>query len=389
MIRALFVAMLGFAAPALADAATDAFLEAEAVTATQVATVPAALNDKAWDKTPVATFKVSAQRSVRLNDKKANALLEQPGFGEIRVRALASPTELGILVAWNDATRDVLRTDETNTFADSVAIEIPTSFGAGKRLPYVGMGDVDMPVRLYMQRAQTKGSVANEYVAAGFGSLTRVPKRQAAMAMEYDSGTKLWRALFIRPLTVEGSSLERQSLVPVAFAVWDGARDERGGYKQLSAWHVVKMPTPALDLAYAKYLSWGYGPGELGDPEKGRAIAETVCVACHHLPGKTFASPGVAPNLSNIGAIASPIYLRESIVNSSGVIIHALQPNAHYSKSSPPDKNGAYPNADAYQWSATEPNGKVISRMPPFNVYTPDQVGDLVAFLKTLDGTKK
>jgi DMSO reductase family type II enzyme heme b subunit len=389
MKRALVIAVLA-AFPAVAgDPASDAFLKTETVTATQVPIVPTTLADKLWTKTPVATFRVSAQRSVRLNDKRANEQLEQPGIGEIRVRALASATELGLVVAWNDATQDVLRTDETNAFADSAAIEIPTVFGAGKRLPYVGMGDVEMPVRLYMQRALPKGSQANEYVAAGFGSLTRLPKVQATMAMEYDPATKVWRALFVRPLNVEGSSLDRQSLVPVAFAAWDGARSERGGYKQLSAWHFVKMPAPAVDLAYAKYLSWGYGPGDLGDPEKGRALAETVCIACHHFPGKAFAPSGVAPNLSDIGAIASPIYLRESIVNSSGVIVHALQPNAHYSKNAAPDKNGAYPNADAYQWSATEPNGKVISKMPPFNVYTPEQVGDLVAFLKTLDGSKR
>ncbi|MCC6336690.1 MAG: c-type cytochrome [Myxococcales bacterium] len=388
-MRAALLLVLVGAGSARAGPASDAFLESETVTASPAQSVPTTPGDPLWMKAPVASFRVSAQRSVRLNDKRANELLGQPGFGEVRVRALASATELGVLLTWNDASRNVLPADDTNAYPDAAAIEIPSVFGAGHRLPYVGMGDVELPVRLYLQRKAPKGTQANEYVAAGFGSLTRVPRIQATMAMEYDEQLKLWRAVFVRPLQVEGHALTQSSLVPMAFAVWDGARSERGGYKQLSAWRFVLLPRPALDAAYVKYLSWGYAPGDLGDPAKGRAIAETVCIACHRLPGKTVASPGIAPDLFDIGAIASPIYLRESITNPNGVIIHAVNPNAHYSKASPPDKNGAYPNADAYQWSTTLPGGKIVSKMPPFTMFTPEQVGDLIAYLKTLDGTKE
>lgn len=381
----LLVYALLVAAPSWAN---DAFLAAEAVSATGVPQVPKTIADKAWGAALPKAFKVSAQRSVHLNDKRANELLEAPGVSEVKVRALVSGAELGLLIEWDDATKDVVRTDEVNAFADSAAIEFPRTYGAGKRLPYVGMGDDAMPVHLYMQRATAKGTLGNEYVAAGFGSLTRLPKAQGTMSMEYDAKAKAWRAIFVRPLKVDGSSVA-EALVPVAFAVWDGARNERGGYKQLSGWHFVKLPQPAPDPAYVKQLAWGYGAGELGDPAKGQALAETICVACHHLPGKAFAAPGLAPSLANIGVIATPAYLRESIVDSSGVIVHALQPNAHYSKSQPPDKNGAYPNADAFQWSTKDTAGKTVSKMPPFSMYTPEQVGDLVAFLKTLDGTSR
>ncbi|MEW6430350.1 MAG: hypothetical protein AB1730_02475 [Myxococcota bacterium] len=387
MRRALlsFALAVTVAVPARAN---DAFLANEAVPATGVPQVPKTVADKAWGAAVPKAFRVSAQRSVHLNDKRANELLETPGVAEVKVRALVSGAELGLLLEWADETKDVVRTDEVNAFADSAAIEFPRTYGAGKRLPYVGMGDDAMPVHLYMQRATEKGTLGNEYVAAGFGSLTRIPKAQGTMSMEYDGKAKVWRAIFVRPLKVEGSSVA-EALVPVAFAVWDGARNERGGYKQLSGWHFVKLPQPAVDPAYLKQLAWGYGAGELGDPAKGQAIAETICVACHHLPGKALAAPGLAPSLANIGVIATPAYLRESIVDPSGVIIHALQPNAHYSKSLPPDKNGAYPNADAFQWSTRDTVGKTVSKMPAFSMYTPEQVGDLVAFLKTLDGTRR
>lgn len=382
--RLALLLALALATPAIAN---EAFFKAEAFDAQQVAAVPA-LGDKQWSAAPAKSFTVSAQRSVRLNDKRANEALDKPGVGKITVRALVSETELGVQIEWADETKDLLRQDETNAYADSVAIELPVKFGAAIRLPYIGMGDPDEPVMLYMQRATKEGSTPNEYVAAGFGSLTRLPKTVSKMSMAYDAQQKAWRALFVRPLNADGHSVAA-GVVPIAFAVWDGARNERGGYKQLSAWHYVKLPKPAVDLAYVKQLSWGYNPGDLGDPEKGKAIAETVCIACHHFPGKTIAPVGMAPNLSDIGAIATPSYLRESIQSSGAVIVHALQPNAHYSKTGPVDSNGAYPNADAYQWSTTMPDGKVISKMPPFNVYTPEQVADLVAYLKSLDGTKK
>lgn len=385
MRRALLTCLVAVtvAAPAWADT----FLDTESVIAAGAAQVPTSVGDPAWGYAPAKSFRLTAQHSVHLNDQKANGLLDAPGASEVKVRVLVSAKDVGILLEWADATKNVMRSDEVNTFADSAAIEFPREFGAGKRLPYVGMGDAQMPVHLYMQRALATGTLSNEYVAAGFGSLTRVAKPQGMMAMAYDAKAKTWKALFVRPITVDGSALTG-GLVPVAFAIFDGARNERSGYKQLSAWHFIHMPNPPLDAAYVKYLSWGYHPGELGDPAKGQVIAETVCVACHHLPGKAFAPVGVAPDLTTIGAIASPVYLRESIVDSGGVIIHALQPNSHYSKALPPDKNGAYPNADAFQWSTKDPQGKTVSKMPPFSMYTPEQVGDLVAFLRTLDGSR-
>jgi complex iron-sulfur molybdoenzyme family reductase subunit gamma len=107
------------------------------------------------------------------------------------------------------------------------------------------------------------------------------------------------------------------------------------------------------------------------------------------LPGKAFAPVGIAPNLENIGAIATASYLRDSIVSPSLVIVHEPNPNQHYTPSAPRDRNGAAPNADAFRWSSVGPDGKRVSKMPPFNNFTLQQVADLVAFLKTLDGQPK
>jgi complex iron-sulfur molybdoenzyme family reductase subunit gamma len=235
-----------------------------------------------------------------------------------------------------------------------------------------------------MQRATSAAPIVNTYLAAGFGSLTRttgVP--QVKNAMTYDDAAHVWRAVFVRTLDELGP------LTPMAFAVWDGGRTERGGYKQLSAWHYVRLPGKTADAAYVKELSFGYNPGDLGDATKGKATAETVCIACHQLPGKRFAPAGFAPDLSDIGAIATASYIRDSVMTPSLVLVPTLQPNNHYAKNSNPDQFRAYGKSDIYEWATKDEKGQVVSKMPQFSNLGPEQVADLVAFLKTLDGHVK
>jgi mono/diheme cytochrome c family protein len=206
-------------------------------------------------------------------------------------------------------------------------------------------------------------------------------------AMAYDGVTHRWRALFVRPLDAQGHSLQA-ALVPVAFALWDGGRGERGGYKQLSSWHYLRMPGLPLEPAALAAAAFGYHPGDLGDPEQGRALVETVCIACHQLPGKRYAPVGAAPDLSDIGAIATSAYLRDSVSQPSLVVVPNLQLNNHYSKAAPPDAWGAYPSAQAYAWGSHPDGGAAVSKMTVFSTFSPEQVANIVAFLKTLDGTR-
>mgnify|MGYP001302384375 CR=1 FL=1 len=325
------------------------------------------------------SIKVSAQRTVRLNDREANALLEQPGAGEITVRAAATAGELTVQVDWPDATRDLPPADEVNQYADAVALEIPVEFGAGKRLPYVGMGDAKSPVRLWQQRATSSGSAGMSFIAAGFGSLTRTGPTPASM--RYDERTSRWSASFKVPRP-------KQALVPVAFAIWDGARKERGGYKQLSGWAFVKLPAPAVDAKYLSEVSWGFGPEPIGNAAAGKPLAEAVCSVCHHLPGKRGVPQGLAPDLSDVGAIALPAYLRDSLVDPSGVVVHHLHLDRRYDKSGERDVNGAYPPAQGFAW-AVEGDAGTASRMPSFSGFNEQQVRDIVAFLLTLQGESR
>lgn len=360
--------------------ANEAFFKAEVIDAIAAPKAPTTPGDPAWGKATAKPFRVSAQRTIFLHDRTANAILTQPAKRLIEVKAIVGDDALALRLEWEDAARDVIRDDEVNAFADSVAVETPQVFGPGKRLPAISMGDDDAFVNVTLVRATSSGALESQFAAAGFGSLTRqAPATPNDKSLSWDEAKKKWSAVVRLPRA------HAQALTPVAFATWDGARRERSGYKRLSSWHFVRLPGTAPDANYVKDLAWGYAPGDLGDAEQGRALAEQVCIACHRLPGKAFAPPGIAPSLENVGAIATPGYLRDSIVTPSQVIIHEPNPNQHYNPSAERDPNGAAPNSDGFRWSSLGPDGKRVSKMPAFTNFTPQQVGDLVAFLRTLD----
>lgn len=357
-------------------AAGQGFQEARVLEARAAQSAPRKPGDPAWDKAPQKAFKVSAQRSVRLNDSEANALLEVPGAGAVTVRALAAGSELAVRVEWPDATADRVRDDEVNLYADAVALETPQDFGAGKRLPYIGMGDEKSPVRLWQQKATQGGAQASAFVGMGFGSLTR--SGPAPAAMEHDAAAKVWRAVFVIPRPPG-------ALVPVAFAVWDGARKERAGYKQLSGWSFLQLPGAAVDPKYLAEQSWGYGAAPLGNAELGKVLAHAICAVCHHFPGVKKVPANLAPDMADIGAIATPGYLRDSIVDPRAAIVHHLPLARRYDKEGQRDPNGAYPAATSFAWAMHE-DGGTVSRMPPFAGFSEAQVKDLVAYLMTLQG---
>lgn len=376
--RSLFVAAFVIAAVAQAN---EAFFAQEAVDAIAVKQAPTGPKDAAWAQVKGRTFSLAPQRTLRLHDKQANAVLQAPGVIDLAVKAVAAGNTVALLLEWPDETPELVREDEVNTYADSVALQVPRSFGPGQRLPAISMGDEQQPVRVRFLRAVKDGALFSELEAAGFGSSTRqAPAALVRDALVYDTAAKRWRAQFSLPVDAKAA------LVPVSFALWDGSRLERAGNKRLSSWHFVKLAGRALDAEYVKALSWGYSPGDLGDVQRGKVLAEAVCAACHHLPGRTTAAEALAPSFFDIGAIATPAYLRESIVSPSAVVLWGPNPNQHYDKGQPQDRFRAFPNSDAMRWFTVGPDGKRVSKMPPFAGFSPEQIGDLVAFLKSLDG---
>ena len=370
-------------AAAPARAAAPGVLAAETVLVKEVpAPLPSDPAAALWDSLPATTMVAAPQVTIRLNDRKANEALAKAANRPVRVRAATDGEALAVVVEWPDATESRATPDETDVYGDAAALQLPLRFGAGVRLPYVGMGDDEQPVAVYLQRAAPQGAVSRQAVGSGFGTLQRKDLGGVRVGMRYDAGARAWRALFLRPLAAGGHDL-RRGLVPFSVAVWDGAGLERGGNKALGGWKLLRLERYPVDPTYQAELSWGHAPGDLGDPRRGQELFEGACTVCH-TAGAQRAAPGLAPDLSAIGAIATPGYLRDSILAPSAVIVPSPNPAQHQDRSGKPGPTGAWPADEGYVWHQLGPDGKKTSTMPEYASMPKEDVGAIVAYLMTL-----
>jgi len=82
-----------------------------------------------------------------------------------------------------------------------------------------------------------------EYDAAGFGTLTALPKEQQAVDGVGRWSNGEWRVVFVRDLLPGGdgdADLAHMARVPFALAVWQGSALDRDGTKLVSAWHFLE-----------------------------------------------------------------------------------------------------------------------------------------------------
>lgn len=146
----------------------------------------------------------------------------------ITVQAARTRDRLYVRLAWTDRAADTAVKDTTG-FVDGAAVQFAVN-GRDSTPPY--MGDADNPVNVWYWRAD--GRIEN-VVAHGFGSATRVASDRLKSAAERTATG--WAIVLSRPLRVdpaEGVVLNAKGAVPVAFAAWDGANQERDGLKAVT-----------------------------------------------------------------------------------------------------------------------------------------------------------
>jgi cytochrome c oxidase cbb3-type subunit III len=134
-----------------------------------------------------------------------------------------------------------------------------------------------------------------------------------------------------------------------------------------------------------------------GDPARGKAIyANNKCASCHIIRG---AGTGLGPELSEIGAKRSGVYLKESIVNPSaavpeGYLVVGVTSGGRTVR-------GVRVNEDSFSIQIRDAGGKFhsfrkseatiqrepkSSLMPAFDKLSPGDLDDLVAYLASLRG---
>jgi complex iron-sulfur molybdoenzyme family reductase subunit gamma len=112
------------------------------------------------------------------------------------------------------------------TFADAACVMAPAQRGPHTTYPALMMGDPAQPVDLYFWRA---GTGLQTLRAGGRASTATTTAQPVGRSIREADG---WTVIMLLP------NLPAQT--PVAFALWDGSKGQRGGIKYVSLWHEVQ-----------------------------------------------------------------------------------------------------------------------------------------------------
>jgi len=145
----------------------------------------------------------------------------------LSVRAAHNGERFYFHLSWpDDTSNDGIR--DTDQFADAAAVLFPVKRDA----PLQSMGSPEQPVNAWYWRPDGDPM---SVTASGVGTTVRHGNGSLQAAASYESGG--WRVVISRPMVVnqEGMVQLRSSWRrKVAFAVWQGANQERGGLKAVT-----------------------------------------------------------------------------------------------------------------------------------------------------------
>lgn len=222
----------------------------------------------------------------------APPILEKTGVDALEARAIHNGARVAFLLEWEDADVDDL--DGIRRYHDAVAIQLPTR--SGSTPPALTMGTLGTPVHILQWRATWQRDIdsggksgvdqiypevvhdvmpddvlppataqlywvgrevgnplsqvarttpVEEVVAEGFGSVTHLPKQTAVGHGVHEEGR--WRVVIAVPAarTGVGDELAPGTSWPVAFAVWLGSQENRGGRKHIANWQTLVIEANA------------------------------------------------------------------------------------------------------------------------------------------------
>jgi hypothetical protein len=260
------------------------------VVAASVAKAPAEPDDLAWAQAAPTVVSLLPQNMTVPR-------ITEAGAKQVTVRALYDQDRVGLLVEWADAHKD---TDlgTVMQFRDGVAVQFPEDpsvkappftmgavgngvliyhwksdwqFGQEKDVdeaypnmrtemyPFSGVAAGQVPEasdyltkgsKEYLTAAAAGNTLANPLIqkeigpvqkmrAEGFGTIEPHKVQDAQGKGQWQDG--VWRIVFSLPRLQEKFSFTEGTPYSLAFAVWDGSRNERNGQKAYSLWQTLGL----------------------------------------------------------------------------------------------------------------------------------------------------
>lgn len=224
--------------------------------------LPGAVDDTRWETVEPTSFYLTGQVIV-------GPRWQTPGVDAVTARALYNPTDLAILIEWNDATEDATsggpeqeQVGQTyidletflgaGPYADGLAVQFPASMPEGVAKPYFAWGQPGKPVNVWLWRA---AEGAQEFNGTGLqGGLTAQAESNVEAQFDYAEGH--YRLLLIRSLNTgdpEDIELRPGEFIPIAFQAWEGSNGEAGTRMALSSWYslLLEESTSTSAVLYA------------------------------------------------------------------------------------------------------------------------------------------
>lgn len=312
-------------------------------------------SSKAWLSARSHEIYLYPQTTIRLNDALANELNANAMGKKAKLKALYNETHIAYLLQWKDDSHNIQEENKINSFADGFAAQMPTHKQDVNNLPYIGMGNSNQEVVVYLKKETNETKIFQRaFVAEGFGSLTRINEKiKYFMDLQYKNGT--YKGVLVRPLYSEYENVKDTDII--SFAIYDGQMRNRDGLKVLSSWQLVSLGQKTQHQVTIT-----------GDAYNGKYLVKEHCATCHRYADVEIAPRFMAPNLSNVGGYSIDTYLMQSLNDPDAVVVPGYNLNAH--------KN--------FEWYTLDENGKKKSIMPSFEWMDEKSKNDIVAYLKTL-----
>ncbi|MGP0565801.1 MULTISPECIES: ethylbenzene dehydrogenase-related protein [unclassified Nitrospina] len=204
----------------------------------------------------------------------------------IRFQSVNNGKQLAIRLRWKDTTKDGFVENRGDVFRDGGAVQLAlgdvTLHTHGHNEPFFGMGNRGKPVNIWHWKAgleetleatedseystggvdmdalifggtmtnpvvklgTTQQNTVEELNGEGFGTLTPQPKDQQNVLGYgvWEDGE--WNVVFLRDMDTAGkwdANLNKEEPILVAFAVWDGKKEDRNGRKVVSVWQRLNV----------------------------------------------------------------------------------------------------------------------------------------------------
>jgi complex iron-sulfur molybdoenzyme family reductase subunit gamma len=185
-----------------------------------------------WDRVPTEQLPLGAPPLHVQPSSYVRTTWAGRSLGAVRslsVQAAHNGRDILFRLKWRDETENTDHGDGS-AFPDAAGVIFPQNGDA----PLLSMGSPKAPVEVWYWRANFEDGSAQTITAKGLGT-AEVGKDEVQARAKWADGS--WQVVLSRALAAKGvgsASLASGSATKVAFAVWEGASQERGGLKSFS-----------------------------------------------------------------------------------------------------------------------------------------------------------